>query len=135
MLNLKRFPRDVRYGLGLLLTGWAGHFVFLSLVFVVGQETPENKIVYQQVAIAAVLGYFLYLGKKWARVLCLLCNSLIIVLYLSFGVLFWTSHPPMRLLALGVVGCFAAATYFLMTRQAKMFYAGPVEQPGSETDR
>jgi len=134
MLNLNRFPRDVRYGLGLLLAGWAGHFVFIYLVFVAGQETPENKIVYQQVAIAAILGYFLYHGKKWARVLCLLCNSLIIVLYLFFIALFWTARTPIAMLLLGALGCFAGATYFLMTRDAKAFYAGPVKPPGTERD-
>lgn len=134
MLNLYGFPRDVRHALGLLLAGWAGHFVFIYLVFVAGHETPENKIVYQQVAIAAILGYFLYQGKKWARVLCLLCNSLMILLYLFFTALFWSSRLPTALLSLGILGCIAGASYFLMTRGARDFYAGPVEPSESGSD-
>ena len=131
MLNLNRFPRDVRRAFGLMLAGWAGHFVFIYLVFVVGSETPDNKIVYQQVAIAAILGYFLYHGKKWARVLCLLCNSLVIILYFFFLALFWASRTPIALLSLGTLGCFAGATYFLITRESRAFYAGPVEESGT----
>ena len=128
MTDLSEFPRPVRYSFGLLLAGWVGHFVFIYLAFVAGREVPENKIVYQQVAIAVILGYFLYHGKKWARVLCLLCNSLIILIYLFFMMLFWKSRLPMGLLSFAVTGCFVVASYFLMTREAKAFYAGPEEK-------
>jgi hypothetical protein len=134
-LNLNQFPRFVRYSLGLLLAGWLGHFVFIYLVFVAGQETPESKIIYQQVVIVSILGYFLYHGKNWARVFCLLCNSLIFLIYLCYVALFWTSITPMILGSMAVAGgCFSVASYFLMTREAKAFYARPADRSASSED-
>lgn len=123
-LFLNEFPKNVRRAFFLLIGGWGAHFLFLYLFFSLAQGTVPEKILYQQLAIVGLLGYFLYQAKKWARPLCLLCNVLIIVLYACFTVLFIQSRPGLGGLAVAVIVFFGAASYLLLGREAKAFFGG-----------
>ena len=122
-LSLYDFPKSVRYAFFFLLAGWCWHLFFIYAFFTTAQDTIPTKMLYQQLAIAGLLGYFLYRAKKWARALCLLCNALIILLYGCFAALFFSSRLQLAVLAVVVIGCFAAATYLLMLREAKDFFS------------
>ena len=130
-IEFNRFPRSVRLGFILLLGGWILHLGFVYLAFGVLLDDLPAKIIYQQVAIGGLLFFFLYRVKKWARVLCLLCNGLIIILYIGIAALFARQHQYLMLLAALVIGCFAAATFFFMAREARAFYAGPQDTASS----
>ena len=123
-LSLNDFPKSVRYAFFFLLAGWCWHLFFIYAFFTTAQDTVPTKMLYQQLAIAGMLGFFLYRAKKWARVLCLLCNTLIVLLYACFAALFVSSRLQLAVLAVVVIGCFAAATVLLMAREAKDFFSG-----------
>lgn len=135
LLNkFRAFPGGVRTAWLWLGAGWGLHFLFLWLAFILGRQDLPEKILYQQVAIAALLFFFLYQGRKWARVLCLLCNALIILLYAAFAALFGGRSPELALLAVFVIGCFGAASGYFMTPAVRAFYAGAGANPVPESN-
>ena len=61
--------------------------------------------------------------KNWARVLCIVCNILIIFMYLFVGASFYSSGKIyFGVIALMNVALFSLATYFLMMGTSSAYY-------------
>ncbi len=115
--DFKDSPPSVKNGLTVLLLAWMWHFITLYRFFLNG-HVPGNQIV-----IGLLVCLFVFLIKNWARVLCIVCNILIVFMYLFVGASFYANGKIYYgLIALMNVALFSLATYFLMLGSSSAFY-------------
>ncbi len=129
--DFKESPSSVKNGLTVLLLAWVWHFISLYRFFLNGQ-IPGNQIV-----IGLLVCLFVFLIKNWARVLCIVCNILIVFMYLFVGASFYSGGKIyFGLIALMNVALFSLATYFLMLGSTSAFYKSklPPKEAPSEND-
>jgi len=128
--EFKESPPSVKNGLTVLIMAWLWHFITLYRFFLNGQ-IPRNQIV-----IGLFICLFVFLLKNWARVLCIVCNILIIFMYLFVGASFYSGGKVyFGLIALLNVALFSIATYFLAIGSSASFYKSklpPREEAPSE---
>jgi hypothetical protein len=127
--DFKAFPNSVRNGLLFLVIGWIWHYFSLYRYFFNG-NIPFNQIV-----IGVSICYFVFRIKNWARVLCLVSNSLIILMYLSVTYSFFVMGKP----HLGVVSglnviLFSIATYFLAIGESSGFFKERSPRPTEKAE-
>ena len=131
LAEFRESPPSVKNGLTILVLAWVWHFITLYRFFLNGQ-VPGNQIV-----IGLFVCVFVFLLKNWARVLCIVCNILIILMYLFVGASFYSSGKVYYgLLALMNVSLFSLATYFLAIGSSSAFYKSkmPKKKPPPEND-
>ncbi len=110
-------PPSVKNGLTVLLLAWGWHFITLYRFFLNG-KIPGNQIV-----IGGLVCLFVFLLKNWARVLCIVCNILIVFMYLFVGASFYSKgNIYFGLIALMNVSLFSLATYFLAIGSSSAFF-------------
>lgn len=129
--DFKESPPSVKNGLTVLVLAWIWHFISLYRFFLNGQ-IPSNQIV-----IGLLVCVFVFLMKNWARVLCIVCNILIVFMYLFVGASFYGSGKIyFGVIALMNVALFALATYFLMLGSTSAYYKSklPPKETPSEND-
>jgi hypothetical protein len=115
--EFRESPASVKNGLTILIMAWVWHFITLYRFFLNGQ-IPGNQIV-----IGLFVCLFVFLLKNWARVLCIVCNILIIFMYIFVGASFYSSGKTyFGLIALMNVALFSLATYFLAISSSSAFY-------------
>ena len=129
--DYKESPPSVKNGLTILILAWIWHFITLYRFFMNGQ-IPTNQIV-----IGLLVCISVFLMKNWARVLCVVCNILIVFMYLFVGASFYANGKIyFGVIALMNVALFSLATYFLMLGSSSAYYKSklpPKEEP-SEND-
>ena len=131
LAEFRESPPSVKNGLTILVLAWVWHFITLYRFFLNGQ-VPGNQIV-----IGLFVCVFVFLLKNWARVLCIVCNILIILMYLFVGASFYSSGKVyFGLIALMNVSLFSLATYFLAIGSSSSFYKSkmPKKEAAPEND-
>lgn len=115
--DFKESPQSVKSGLTVLVLAWVWHLISIHRYFLRGDDH------WQQIVIGLLLCIFVFSIKNWGRVLCIVCNILIIALYLLLGA-FYYSNGELRLglIALFNVALFSLATYFLMLGSSAAYY-------------
>ena len=113
----KGYPASVRNAIMFLCFSWLWHYVSLYRYFFHG-DLPFNQIV-----IGVSICYFVFRIKNWARVLCIVCNILIIVMYLSLTFSFMTAAKTHFAAISGInVLLFSMATYYLFVGESSRFF-------------
>ena len=74
--NLTKFPKITRYGIVFLFAGWIWFFLTLYILL---DEIP-GRILIAGIGITILV----FKGYDWARILCILFNSLIVIYVLFF---------------------------------------------------
>ncbi len=117
LADFKESPQSVKNGLTVLVLAWVWHLISIHRYFLRGDDH------WQQIVIGLLLCIFVFSIKNWGRVLCIVCNILIIALYLLLGA-FYYSNGEIRLglIALFNVALFSLATYFLMLGRSAAYY-------------
>ncbi len=126
-------PQSVKSGLTVLGLAWVWHFITLYRFFLNGQ-IPGNQIV-----IGTLVCLFVFLMKNWARILCIVCNILIMLMYLFVGASFYAKgNIYFGLIALMNVALFSLVTYFLMLGSSAAYYKSKMpkkeEAPVNDSD-
>jgi peptidoglycan/LPS O-acetylase OafA/YrhL len=116
------FPASVRRANLFLWTSWTSHCYFVYLLFS-GQtaEFPTNLFL-QQIAIGMTLCVFVFMVKRWARILGMLFNVAAIGLYVLVAILFYTSRPSITFYAIVNIGLFCASIYYLLSPRTARFF-------------
>jgi len=115
--DYKESPPSVKNGLTVLMLAWVWHFISLYHFFLNGQ-IPGNQIV-----IGLLVCFLVFLMKNWARVLCIVCNILIVFMYLFVGASFYGGGKIyFGVVALMNVALFSLATYFLMLGSSATYF-------------
>jgi hypothetical protein len=134
--TLAGFPASVRRANLFLWTSWTSHCYFVYFLFS-GQtaEFPTN-LFFQQIAIGMTLWVFVFMVKRWARILGMLFNGAAIGLYVLVAILFYTSRPSITFYAILNIGLFSLSIYYLLVpRTARFFNAqGHTDLQGDGTD-
>ncbi len=115
-------PASAKKGILFLLVGWICHFFFIYKFFGTFGSGFEREMVLQQAIIAILVCFFTIRVRNWARVLCIVCNIVIITFYLFVGALFFESGLNFFIYAVINVILFSAATFFLMVKETSDFY-------------
>ena len=124
----KTYPGSVRNALIFLFSGWIWHYVSLYRYFFHG-DLPANQIV-----IGVSLCYFVFRIKNWARILCIVCNILIIAMYLSVGFSFMAGGKIHFAVVSGInVVLFSLASFYLFTGATARYFKEHSPRP-SEAD-
>ncbi len=123
-------PASFKKGFYFLIGAWLTHFIFVYLFFTKGGEAIPDKILMQQAAIGGLMALFLFMIKKWARVLCILCNILIVVLYAAVFLIVYTNKMFSSLCVLTTI-LFIISTYFLAIKDTAQYFR---EQNPQDTD-
>jgi len=131
--DFKESPQSVKNGLTVLVLAWLWHFITLYRFFLHGQ-IPGNQIV-----IGLLVCLFVFLMKNWARVLCIVCNILIVFMYLFVGASFYANGKIyFGVIALMNVALFSLATYFLMMGSSAAYYKSKMpkkeEAPANDSE-
>ncbi len=129
--DFKESPPSVKNGLTVLVLAWVWHFISLYRFFLNGQ-VPGNQIV-----IGLLVCFFVFLMKNWARVLCIVCNILIIFMYLFVGASFYDGGKIyLGVAALMNTALFSLATYFLMLGSSSAYFKSklPKKEESSNND-
>jgi hypothetical protein len=113
-------PKSVKNGILFLLVAWAAHFFLFYRIF---QSEIPTQMFYQQLAIAVMSCFFVTRLRNWARVLTIVGNSLIILMYLFIMTIFYTSGKVDLLLLSGLnIVLFGLSIYFLARSEASEFF-------------
>lgn len=114
------FPNSAKNGVLFLLLGWTTHFIFLYVVF---GEGLESDIWLQQSIIAILVCFFTIRVRNWARVLAVVANLLIILVYLfAIAYLYSIYLINFSIFALVNVILFSISSYFLLKRETADFF-------------
>lgn len=114
------FPSSAKNGILFLLSGWAMHFLFLYALF--GKEL-ESQIWLQQSIIALLVCFFTIRVRNWARVLGIVANLLIILVYLFAIAYLYSIHLfKFSFFASAIVILFSISTFFLFKRSTSDFF-------------
>jgi len=136
LVKFGTYPRTVKLAIVFLVAGWAVHFLFIHAYF---PEIFPLSMIYKQVGVGALICLFVAMIKRWARMMCIFFNIAMIGIYLIFLQLFFSSqshyYQDGSYLLVGAVclGSFAAATYFLVTRECNQFFKTYGRKPKDET--
>lgn len=129
--DFKESPPSVKNGLTALILAWIWHYI--SLYYFFQYHTIPGK----HIVAGILVCIFVFSIKNWGRILCIACNVLISLEYLSSSILLYQNgHIYMGLIALMNVALFSLASYFLLLGSSATFYKSklpPKEEP-SEND-
>ncbi len=115
--KFKNFPSSVKNGIYFLLAGWLWFYWSLYGYFL-KEETPSQFIL-----IGIGVCTFVIMIKKWARPLCILCNVMVIVVYLAVSYMFFhLEDMPMSFIAAVGVVLFSLSTYYLAVGESSRFF-------------
>ncbi|MCP4112791.1 MAG: hypothetical protein GY749_45895 [Desulfobacteraceae bacterium] len=119
--QFKEYPNSVKNGIIFLITGWICHYYFFYIFFTRQTGEMPSKELWQQVAIGVFICYFVVKIKKWARVLCLLCNAFIIILYLCIFTLFISKINYVMISGANLI-LFSISSYYLAIKESSSFF-------------
>lgn len=134
MLNqiekFKNFPPSVKKGILFLLAGWLW-FYWSLYGFFLKEETPSQFIIIGVSVCTVVI-----MIKNWGRVLCLLCNVMIIVVYLAVSYMFFQLEdiPKSFIASVGVV-LFSLSTYYLAVGESSRFFKNHNKTQAEEPEK
>jgi hypothetical protein len=112
----------VKNGFLYLVGGWlCNYFFFYSFFSTQADEIPMNLLL-QQAMLGFLCFYFLLKVKNWARVLCLVGNIVIVVVYLFVMALLFGAKPYFSLLAGVTAALFSVSTFFLFQKEAAAYF-------------
>ena len=114
--HYRDFPKSVKTGFSFLIAGWVWLYLALYAIFLQGDISFKILIIGPLMCLAILK------GVNWARMLCLLCNAMVIVWSLVFMAAFFNSNSFKFLSALITVILFAAASYYLLVRSSNRFF-------------
>jgi len=115
--EFRESPPSVKNGLTVLVLAWVWHLITIHYYFLKG----DNH--WQQVVIGLLVCLFVFLLKNWGRVLCIVCNILILSMYLLVGAFYYSKGEVYQaLIALMNVSLFSLATYFLAIGSSSSFF-------------
>ena len=119
--GFKESPPSVKNGFTVLVLAWAWHLVCIHRYFLRGD------VHWQQIVMGLLVCAFVFLLKNWGRVLCIVCNILIISMYLLLGAYYYSNgEVRLGLIALLNVALFSLATYFLFTGDTAAFFKSKI---------
>lgn len=114
------YPAPLKQAFIFLLLGWFFHLGFLFIVF---EGTVPERILWQQLVILGFQITFLLYLKNWARVLCVCCNILLILLYIMFLVAFYDAgKPTFSLMAMVVICCYSLSAHLFSKNETIHFF-------------
>ncbi|MBI9084322.1 MAG: hypothetical protein JEZ11_12040 [Desulfobacterales bacterium] len=125
--EFKAFPNSVRNAIVFLVAGWLWHYVSLYRYFYSG------NIPFKQIVIGVSVCFFVFRIRNWARVLCIVCNILIVVMYLTVTFSFLSAGKTHYATVAGFnVVLFSLATYFLAVGESSRFFKERSPAPGKD---
>jgi len=124
--ELNLMPRSVRVAVLLTFSGWCC-FLFATYAY----YDPDSF--FKFTIAGGLVCYYLYKGKRWARVMAML-SSVFIVLYGGFfAYLFFVGHNPIAMVVSIVnVVLFATSFYYLVIPETGRFFKKDV--PADDAD-
>ncbi len=113
--DFKKYPKSVHTALIFLYIGWAW---FLMLLYML-----VNEINMRMFIIALSMCILVIRRFNWARVLCLLCNALMIIYCSLFIIDFWQKglEKNALLMAINVI-LFICSSYYLFIKETAEFF-------------
>jgi sensor histidine kinase YesM len=117
--DFKAFPASVKKAFVFLIAGWAWYFFSQYYYLNPGEIQPR------QVISCLVICTLTARALNWARVLCILCNILIVVIYLFIMVSDLLSpgiRPVLIAASLINITLFSLATYFFLLKASSTFF-------------
>lgn len=112
--NHRYFPPSVKTGFRFLIAGWA--VFYLALYIILQNAIPLKLLVIGPLMLLTILKVV-----NWARMLCLMCNAMVILYALFFMVLFKTDPIKFTSLLIAVI-LFATASYYLLVPASSQFF-------------
>ncbi len=117
--EFRDFPQSVKNALVLMFISWGWCFLTLYLYL----YHPPEQIPYRPVIAGVAICISILMIKNWARMLCLLCNVMIIV---QFSPLFFTYAMNDNIIDGLVIGLnlilFALTTYYMFIKSTAEFF-------------
>ncbi len=117
--DFKAFPTSVKKAFIFLVVGWVWHFFGLYQYLYPGEIQPR------QIISCLVICILTARIINWARVLCLLCNILIVVIYLFITISYFLSpgiQPVFIVVTLINIVLFSLSTYFFLLNESSTFF-------------
>ena len=117
--DFKAFPTSVKKAFIFLVVGWVWHFFSLY------QYLYPGEIQTRQIISCLVICILTARILNWARALCILCNILIIVIYLFIAVSYCLSskiQPVLITVTLINIVLFSLSTYFFLLKESSTFF-------------
>lgn len=122
MAEFKAFPPSVKKGFLFLVGGWCCNYLFFYSFFSIQPDEMPMNLLLQQAMLGFLCFYFLLKVKNWARVVCIVGNIVIVVIYLFLLALLYAAKPYFGLLAAVTAALFSASTYFLLQKEAAAYF-------------
>lgn len=119
--KFKAFPPSFQKSFFFLISAWGCHFAFIYYYFTISTGELPSDILTQQAVIGGLILILLFIVKKWARILCILCNVLIVVLY-GFVVALVYQNKLFIFLCIATIILFCLSTYWLVVKETGEFF-------------
>jgi len=127
--EFKESPLSVKNGLTVLMLAWGWHLITLYYFFL--KDGNHGK----HIVTGLLVCLFVFLLKNWGRVLCIVCNILIVAMYILVGASFYSSGKIyFGLIALMNVSLFSLATYFLAIGSSAAFFKSKMPKKKTPPD-
>lgn len=121
-------PDSVKNGVLFLIAGWVWQVFCLYYYFFKG-DIPYNIVITGILNISLIIIW----TKGWARILCILCNILIIMTYLPVSYTFYYGgNFLLGNVSASIVILFSVSTYYLLTKESFAFFKKTKADSSSE---
>ena len=112
--NYRYFPKSVKTGFHFLIAAWAAFYLALYMIL-------QNAIPLKLLVIGPLMFLTILKVVNWARMLCLMCNAMVILYAAVFMVLFKADPIKFTSLLIAVI-LFATASYYLLVQPSSQFF-------------
>ena len=117
-IQFQNYPQTVKVGIVSLVAGWALHLTYYYIYFT-GSELV--RIDYVMIGVGLGICFFVAAINKWARMLCLFFNAVIVLIYLALALL-QQADFELRLFSGVVAGIFSVSTYYLLKKETAEYF-------------
>jgi peptidoglycan/LPS O-acetylase OafA/YrhL len=132
MIPLPEFdlmPKSVRVAMLLTFAGWCS-FLFATYAYY------DADSFFKFMVAGAIVCYYLYKGRRWARVMAMLSSVFIVIYGGLFTALFAGQNPTAMVVSAVNVVVFAASFYYLaIPETGRFFKKDPPADESHEADR
>ncbi len=131
IMNFKTFPESVKMAFISLFSGWILFYLFYYLYL-----SDQALFTRRELIVGVLCCLCLLTFKNWGRMLCILCNAMIIIQF-SLPVLgFMMSGKWQPGLMLGaMVGMLTVCTFFLFKKESAQFFKSFSKKPVSMDEK
>ncbi len=128
--NWATLPLVVKKAIICLLAGWVAHYIFYF-----GFIAEDQRVTYLNLGVGIGICYGVATIRKWARMLCIYFNIIMVVMYTWSAIVFALGGKQALLILTALTAAsFGFSLYYLLQKEASLFFSPPEKSKDEGAD-